>query len=155
MNRIIKHDVIIKAINENSLLVATEDRGDQIIHLKDVVILESDLFTNVSVSSLIVGDSLLVVMNELTPFALSEPPQYTPLLIIVDRNIFPLFSSIVTLDDNYVSLDNSLKVNVEAIEKHIILGENNDLVGQQLIVLYDVSTRSIPPIVNPKAVINL
>lgn len=151
----IKHNAVIKHINDDSLLVTTEDRGDQVVHLKDVVMLESDLFTTIDTSSLIVGDNLLIITTDLTPFALSEPPQYTPNLIIVDRNIFPLFSCIVTLDSNYVSLDNSLKVNVDEIDNHLVFGDNNSLINNELLVLYDVSTRSIPPIVNPKAVISL
>ena len=88
------------------------------------------------------------------------PPQYRAAAIAVD---LPADQSVKAdrFDENFISYDNTLKLNIEDKTKIIMQdgtawkGAISELANRKLIVIYDISTRSIPAITIPLKVIVL
>ena len=93
------------------------------------------------------------------PMLMIYPPRITPEIVIVNDKEKPGNVKVGLFDENLVSLDNDLKLNIG--EKTVILnekGENisaEELKGKELIVFYTVSTKSIPAQTTPTKIIAL
>lgn len=93
------------------------------------------------------------------PMLMIYPPRITPEIVIVNDEEKPGNVKVGLFDENLVSLDNDLKLNIG--EKTVILnekGENisaEELKGKELIVFYTVSTKSIPAQTTPTKIIVL
>lgn len=93
------------------------------------------------------------------PMLMIYPPRITPEIVIVNDKEKPGNVKVGLFDENLVSLDNDLKLNIG--EKTVILnekGENisaEELKGKELIVFYTVSTKSIPAQTTPTKIIVL
>lgn len=91
------------------------------------------------------------------PALMIYPPQRVPIAIAVD---LPEGTSVKidSFDENLTSSDNQLKLNIS--DDTVIVLQNNEpfdgeLTNRTLIVLYDVTTRSIPAQTNPQKVVVL
>ena len=90
------------------------------------------------------------------PIIMIYPPQYTAVVMVVE----PLeeFIKVDRFDDELVSLDNELKLNIGE-ETEIILQDGTPFAGElanrDLVVTYDVSTRSIPAQTTPHQIVVL
>lgn len=93
------------------------------------------------------------------PMLMIYPPRITPEIVIVNDKEKPGNVKVGLFDDNLVSLDNDLKLNIG--EKTVILNEKGknisaeELKGKELIVFYTVSTKSIPAQTTPTKIIAL
>ena len=103
----------------------------------------------------VVGDTITGFFSLDMPMAMIYPPQYN-LSVIVNGD----FNNVAVdrFDGDLVSFDGNLKLEIGA-DTEIILqdGEPFDciLAGRKLVVVYDISTRSIPAITTPSQVIVL
>lgn len=93
------------------------------------------------------------------PMLMIYPPRITPEIVIVNNEDKPGNVKVGLFDENLVSLDNELKLNID--DKTIILNEKGETIradelnGKDLIVFYTVSTRSIPAQTIPTKIIAL
>ncbi|EKN68216.1 copper amine oxidase N-terminal domain-containing protein [Schinkia azotoformans] len=93
------------------------------------------------------------------PMLMIYPPRITPEIVIVNDEEKTGNVKVGLFDDNLVSLDNDLKLNIG--EKTVILNEKGknisaeELKGKELIVFYTVSTKSIPAQTTPTKIIAL
>ncbi|MEC1722425.1 copper amine oxidase N-terminal domain-containing protein [Schinkia azotoformans] len=93
------------------------------------------------------------------PMLMIYPPRITPEIVIVNDEEKTGNVKVGLFDENLVSLDNDLKLNIG--EKTVILNEKGknisaeELKGKELIVFYTVSTKSIPAQTTPTKIIAL
>lgn len=93
------------------------------------------------------------------PMIMIYPPQITPEIVIINDEDKIGFVKVALFDENLVSLDNELKLNIG--DKTVILNEKgktisaDELTGKDLIVFYTVTTKSIPAQTTPTKIIAL
>ena len=124
-------------------------------------------------ANLIVSDSTyLVTDNEITvgaevkgffrtfgPATLIYPPQYNAAILAVDFEDEVTTIKADRFDENLVSGDQTLKLNIGEDTKIItqggqeFIGGAEELQNRKLVVFYDVSTRSIPAIATPSKIV--
>lgn len=100
------------------------------------------------------GMSVIAFYDADAPAILIFPPQFRA-LVIAQKSPEEMVT-IQTFDDNLVSLDNSLKLNIGP--QTMVTTTNGqpftcDLGNRQLMVFYGNTTRSIPPQTTPRRVI--
>jgi copper amine oxidase-like protein len=102
---------------------------------------------------------VLVFYKADTPMTMSLPPQATPDGVVVLENKDVHFTKIANFNDELVSMDNKLKLNIQEdtpmVDTNGEKVEKEDLEGENLLVFYDKTTRSIPAQTNPHKVILL
>ena len=157
----IKYNHIIGKVNDirdrddegKSKLVSIENEEmgpANIIISEDTYILDDKGIT--------VGTTIKVYYDATKPMILIYPPQYNAEVVVVveneeDHNVkFDIF------DKNLVSIDNTLKLNISK-ETEIILKDGTDFEGEladnKLVVIYGVSTKSIPAQTTPYKIVVL
>jgi len=116
----------------------------------------TDFNTFVLGDALAVGDYItgFYLMN--MPMAMIYPPQYN-VSVIVNGDFTNV--AVCRFDENLINTDNTLQLNISN-ETEIILqsGESmliEDLANRKLVVVYDISTRSIPAMTTPSLVVVL
>ena len=103
------------------------------------------------------GDTVTLFMPADQPMILIYPPQYSPAVVIVGEASEPNFVKVAQFDENFVSEDNQLKLNIN--EDTIIVNAKGELVSkdevtkQNAIVIYGSTTRSIPEQTTPYKII--
>ncbi len=119
-----------------------------------LIVTEDTYFVNDR--ELMEGSVVTGYFDENLPIIMIYPPQYGAVVMIVE----PLSENIKVdrFDDALVSSDNSLKLNITD-ETEIILQDGKPFTGElanrDLVVTYDVSTRSIPAQTTPLKVVVL
>lgn len=103
-----------------------------------------------------VGMELTIFYDGTKPMIMIYPPQYSAKVVVADQG--DKFVKVDYFDENLVSIDNNLKLNIS--EKTEIINEDGqayegELANKYLTVIYDVTTRSIPAQTNPLKVIVL
>lgn len=102
------------------------------------------------------GSKVVCFYDATRPVILIYPPQYEAEVIAELKDEWTVKAD--RFDEDLVSADNDLKLNISD-ETEIFLqnGEpfDGELAGRKLVVIYDISTRSIPAQTNPKKVIVL
>jgi len=132
------------------VLVENEEGGQEVF-----LVTEKTLF--VSGNEVIVGDKVIGFYDANGPERLIYPPQHDIRVLAVN---FPEGRSIKVdyFDENLVSADNQLKLNI-AEDTEILSQNGNAYVGgltnQKLVVIYDFTTRSIPAQTTPIKIIVL
>lgn len=102
---------------------------------------------------------VLVFYKANTPMTMSLPPQASPEGLVVLENKDIHFTKIALFNEDLTSMDNQLKLNIQ--KETIMVDEDGekvemeDLKGENLLVFYDMTTRSIPAQTNPHKVILL
>lgn len=113
----------------------------------------------VTPDSLQTGDTVKVYYRKDQPMALSMPPMtFAPILIVEKENSIG-FIELAFFNENLINLENTLKLNISD-ETQIIDEQGNkrskdDLYNQELLVFYDITTRSIPAQTSPSKIIIL
>ncbi|WP_017754123.1 copper amine oxidase N-terminal domain-containing protein [Calidifontibacillus oryziterrae] len=104
-----------------------------------------------------IGDKIEAFYDKNKPRIMIYPPMITPEIIIVHDEKISGQVKVAKFDDNLLSLDNELKLKLN--ENTILINqkgepiEEKDLYGKELIVFYDISTKSIPAQTSPKKII--
>ena len=150
----LKEDMV-SILAENNL----ENSLDKLVaHIGgDVLILDEETMDFISKEDLKEGMEVSIYYTKDTIMLMSYPPQLSPDLLIVRSDDVDLNIKIDKFDEDLISDDNSLKLNIsEDVELINLEGEKieqEDLVNKDLVVFYTISTRSIPAQTTPKKVI--
>ena len=113
----------------------------------------------VAITSLQIGDTVKVYYRKDQLMALSMPPMTFAPIFIVEKEGSIGFTELAFFNENLINLNNTLQLNI-AEETQISDQQGNpktkeDLVNQELLVFYDITTRSIPAQTTPQKVILL
>ncbi|WP_313340164.1 copper amine oxidase N-terminal domain-containing protein [Sedimentibacter sp.] len=136
---------------DGAKMVAIEDENG----LPANIIITKDTYT-INIDKLAVGESLTAFYDSQKPMILIYPPQISAEVAIVgeiDLNI-----KVDLFNDDLISADNFLKLNVSEETEIVSEDENRfegELYNRKLVVLYGVSTKSIPAQTNPTKIIVL
>lgn len=149
----------VRKDKESITLIVKNQENDSEMHfpLSDKVLLfNSDSTEAIDLDKLTKGLTITAYYDKNKPMLMIYPPRTTPEIIVVTgKNMGQV--KVSKFDDQYVSLDNELKLNIA--EETILLNKQGEkikkekLKGKELIVFYDISTRSIPAQTTPKKVI--
>lgn len=134
--------------------------GGNIFHLsEDVLLLSDKTMENVEKSYLKADMKVLVFYRADTPMTMSLPPQATPDGIVVRENENLRSLKISNFNEELTSIDNQLKLNIQddtlMIDRNGEKVKKEDLKGENLLVFYSVTTKSIPAQTSPQTVILL
>ncbi|MED3573929.1 copper amine oxidase N-terminal domain-containing protein [Cytobacillus praedii] len=149
----------VKKDKESYTLIVKNQENDSEMHfpLSDKVLLfNSDSTEAFEKNKLVKGLTITAYYDKNKPMLMIYPPRTTPEIIVVNGKDMGQVK-VSKFDDQYVSLDNELKLNIA--EDTILLNKQGDkikkekLKGKELIVFYDISTRSIPAQTTPKKII--
>lgn len=92
------------------------------------------------------------------PMILIYPPQYTPDVVVVQTEEIGT-AELGVFNEDFVNKSNSLKLNIgDKTEITNLVGDvltQDDIVGKEVIVFYDITTRSIPAQTTPTKIIVL
>ncbi|WP_313799943.1 copper amine oxidase N-terminal domain-containing protein [Cytobacillus sp.] len=141
-----------------TLIVENKDKSLEMhFPLSDNVLLfNSDTTEAFDKDQLVKGLTITAYYDKNKPMIMIYPPRTTPEIIVVNgKNRGQV--KVSKFNDQYVSLDNELKLNIA--EETVLLNKQGDkikkekLQGKELIVFYDISTRSIPAQTTPKKII--
>lgn len=155
-SRFVSYKGVIKEISDyhsgdGAKMAAIEDENGlpvNIIITKDTYVINGDKLAE--------GETITIFCDALKPMILIYPPQITADAAVVgeiDLNI-----KVDLFDKDLVSADNFLKLNIS--EETEIVSEDEskfegELYNRKLVVLYGVSTKSIPAQTNPTKIIVL
>lgn len=155
-SRFMSYKGVIKEVSDyhrgdGAKMVAIEDEKG----LPANIIITEDTYV-INTDKLAEGETLTVFYDALRPMILIYPPQISAEVAVVgeiDLNI-----KVDLFDKDLVSADNFLKLNISE-ETEIISEDGSKFEGQlynrKLVVLYGVSTRSIPAQTNPTKIVVL
>jgi hypothetical protein len=129
---------------------------------KFTAIINSDTYSitygKVNRKAMSVGDSIRVFYNTKAPALMIYPPQYNAEFIALNL-AEDKFITIDRFDKNFTDPNNNLKLNI-ADKTEIIYedgkkfeGDIKDLINRKLVVIYSVTTRSIPAQATPDQII--
>ncbi|WP_458415026.1 stalk domain-containing protein [Schinkia sp. CFF1] len=124
-----------------------------------VMIFNSATTEQLTKDSLTEGLQIDVYYDKSKPMLMIYPPIITPEIVIVNDETKMGFVKVALFDENLVSLDHQLKLNVA--DDTILLNDKgekinvDDLKGKELIVFYSVTTKSIPAQTTPSKIIAL
>lgn len=103
------------------------------------------------------GDKVSIYMHANQPTILIYPPQYSPAVVIVEDEEAAGSVKVATFNEDYVSDDNDLKLNIS--DETVIVNEKGEKVGKEAlvnhhgIVFYKFMTMSIPAQTNPEKIV--
>ncbi len=147
----INYEGTIKSVEERDDLIdiLVESEEDELIfHIsEDVVVLDMQDTKEDKRIHLEEGARVKLAYHKDTPMTMSLPGQVTPLAVIVLNGEEDSQETVIVdrFDDELVSSDNSLKLNIEE--------DRDDYKKKVLAVYYDMSTKSIPAQTNPTKII--
>jgi len=136
---------------EGAKIIALEDEEGMPINMiisKDTYVVNND--------EIIVGATVTGYFNANAPMILIYPPQYNPEVVVVQNQDYQVKVDIFSQE--LVSSDNMLKLNISEDTKIIRQdGEafKGELAGEKLVVIYTISTKSIPAQTTPLKVVVL
>ncbi|TQR21603.1 stalk domain-containing protein [Psychrobacillus vulpis] len=152
-------DVVVK--NDNvTLTVASEGKEPitTIFTINDETLLWNSGSTNtIQKDSFKKGQRIDAYYDKNKPMIMIYPAQISPELVIVHDEKKPAYVKVSQFDNNFVSLDNKLKLNIS--KETIIVNEKGekvkqqDLNGKELVVFYTFTTRSIPSQTTPSKIV--
>lgn len=155
-SRFMSYTGVIKEIydyhsGDGTKMVAIEDENE----LPANIIISKDTYL-INMDKLAVGESLTAFYDSQKPMVLIYPPQISAEVAIVGR--IDLNIKVDLFDNELISADNFLKLNISEETEIVSKDESKfegELYNRKLIVLYGVSTRSIPAQTNPTKIIVL
>ncbi|WP_313164949.1 copper amine oxidase N-terminal domain-containing protein [Sedimentibacter sp.] len=155
-SRFMSYTGVIKEISDyhsgdGAKMVAIEDENEFPVN----IIITKDTYT-INMDKLAVGESLTAFCDAQKPMILIYPPQISAEAAVVGE--IDLNVKVDLFNDDLISADNFLKLNVS--EETEIVSEDEskfegELYNRKLVVLYGVSTKSIPAQTNPTKIIVL
>ncbi|NLY21174.1 MAG: hypothetical protein GXZ08_07835 [Tissierellia bacterium] len=99
------------------------------------------------------GDKATVHYRENSPVGMSLPPVLNPEVVVINSDETPVISKVEFFNEEFVSGDNGLKLNLNQEVKFVDHldrpMEKEDAVNKVLVVLYNISTKSIPAQTTP------
>ena len=154
---------INKGEKGNIALHISENEKDEmpllVTHIsEDVLIFDKKTQKTIKADTIKKGDSLGVFIKSNTPMTSSLPPQVSPQVIVLNNSEETLVE-VDFFNSELVNKTNTLKLNVS--DETILVDskgekvEKKELANRDLIVFYDVTTRSIPAQTNPIKVVAL
>lgn len=162
----INFEGVIKEINPKEGYVSvslTNDKEGEIVGVFNIsdntMIVDQSTKESLNSSELKVGQKLSGYYSKDTIMLLIYPPMISPELVIVKDEEEKDFIKHSNFDEELVSVDNSLKLNISA--ETVITNQfgekckEEELYNEDLIVFYTVTTRSIPAQTNPSKIIVL
>lgn len=136
----------------------TDPYNGMVFHIsKDTIILNDETKDFQDKDKLEKGQVVSAYYGKNTPMTMSIPAQLTPDVIVVKESENPATIHISNFNEDLVSSDNKLKLNLS--EDTIIVDENGnkvekeDIANNDLIVFYTISTRSIPAQTTPEKIV--
>ncbi len=153
----------IKQLEEYVYVSLADGNTDEIIGVfslsEETMIVDQATGETIKSSELKEGQKLTGYCRKDMPMILIYPPRISPELVVVKDEEEKSFVKHSNFNDELVSADNSLKLNIS--EDTVItnqLGEEYEaeqLYNEDLVVFYTVTTRSIPAQTNPSKIIVL
>jgi len=134
----------------NNLFVTVENANGQVANL---IIPEDAFFINDN--EIAIGVEITGYFRANLPMPMIYPPQYYVSVVAVDVED-AVFIKVDRFNEDLVSQDGLLKLNITDATTIVTQGGqafDGDLTNRKLVVLYDVSTRSIPAITTPNKVV--
>ncbi|MFE8697243.1 stalk domain-containing protein [Cytobacillus sp. FJAT-53684] len=148
--------------DKESITLIVENQEDSLeMHFPlsdEVLIFDSETTEGIEKGKLAKGLNISAYYDKNKPMVMIYPPRVTPEIIVVNGKEKGQVK-ISKFDDQYTSLDNELKLNIA--KETILLNKQGEkikkeaLQGKELIVFYDISTKSIPAQTTPKKIIAL
>lgn len=155
-NKYIFTQGVVTEAEDGRILVGDREQGIVFNLSEDIFVYDSIKNETVTIKDIKIDDNVVAVYKENSPMALSLPPicSACEFLIIVDKEDSVKVDSFT---DEFVSADGELKLNLDD-ESLIINAENEkqqpDAVkDKQAVVLYTVTTKSIPAQTSPSLVV--
>lgn len=153
----------IKSNNGYTSVIMTDGKSDEVIgqfNLKgDMLVVNQDTATIQALDKIEKGQKIRGFYRKDMPMILIYPPVINPEFIMISSEDTKNFVKHSYFDENLTSIDNNLKLNISdssvLIDKHGKSVDIEKLKNKDLVVVYDVSTKSIPAQTNPKQVIML
>ncbi|MBP2243387.1 hypothetical protein J2Z40_004025 [Cytobacillus eiseniae] len=151
----------VKKDKDSTTLIVEDKENESETHIllsEEALLFSSKTTEAFEQGNLEKGMNITAYYDKNKPMIMIYPPRITPEIIIVNEGDMGQVK-ISQFDDQFVSLDNDLKLNIA--EETILLNENGkeikqeDLHGKELMVFYDVSTKSIPAQTTPNKIIAL
>lgn len=143
------------------VLISDKETEDELHGIRFYVdtdtLLVDQLGNPIEINQLEVGTKVKSYYHKFQAMAMSMPPMTHGNIIIVDTEESLGFTELSFFDNNLVNLNNTLKLNIA--EDTPILNQKGepktkaDLVEQDLLVFYDMTTRSIPAQTTPNKII--
>ena len=153
----------IKSNNGYTSVIMTDGKSDEVIgqfNLKgDMLVVNQDTATIQALDKIEKGQKIRGFYRKDMPMILIYPPVINPEFIMISSEDTKNFVKHSYFDESLTSIDNNLKLNISdssvLIDKHGKSVDIEKLKNKDLVVVYDVSTKSIPAQTNPKQVIML
>ncbi|MDO5715079.1 MAG: hypothetical protein Q4P25_00715 [Tissierellia bacterium] len=148
-----RHQVKVEEVYQNgNILVQGDDDFKLVVLTKGKNILDLNTGDFTEVDHFEIGQKLVIFIRNDTIFLQSMPPQAAPQLIAIHPGM-KYNVDMDLYDDGFVGAKNRLVLTgFENTQISTLDGERKDkedLVNEELIVLYSISTRSLPPQTNP------
>lgn len=143
-----------------SITIDNEDMG-MVFHTgEDVFVVDKKTNAYLSVGDIEIGMTVTAVLDKMSPMTMSLPPQTNGAIGFI-VNSDEGFMDLSVYNEELVNLDNTLKLNIDK-DSNIVDRKGSkkffgaeDLMGSECLVLYTISTRSIPAQTYPEMVIIL
>ena len=153
----------IKSNNGYTSVIMTDGKSDEVIgqfNLKgDILVVNQDTEIVQALDKIEKGQKIRGFYRKDMPMILIYPPVINPEFIMISSEDTKNFVKHSYFDESLTSIDNNLKLNISdssvLIDKHGKSVDIEKLKNKDLVVVYDVSTKSIPAQTNPKQVIML
>lgn len=144
-------------------IIMNNGKTDEVIGefriFEDIIIVNQDTAESITVDKIEKGQKIRGFYRKDMPMILIYPPAITPELLVVSNQDSKNSIKHSYFDENNVSIDNNLKLNLSdttlIVDKHGNKVNADKIKNMDLIVIYDVTTRSIPAQTNPLKVIVL
>lgn len=149
----------VKKDKETLTLIVEDQENSSEMHLllsDKALLFNSDTTKEFDKDEFTKGLTITAYYDKNKPMIMIYPPRVTPEVIVVNGKEMGQVK-IAKFDEQYISLDNELKLNIG--EETILLNKQGDkikkekLQGKELIVFYDIATKSIPAQTTPKKII--
>lgn len=147
-----------KTGEEHKSILVKDGEEEEVLLVSDKVRLYEDReMKGLAFTHIRVGDQLDVYYKENTPLLMSYPGQYSPDVIVLNKNNDYMSHKYSFFDEDLISQDNKVKINKDFLTK-IEDYQDEDLIknlikNRYLLIFYKASTRSIPAQVNPEKII--
>lgn len=155
ITKVNSQDNMFSIFAENDL----EDALDKLVaYISDeVILLDEKTMDFISKEELAEGMEVTIYYDKDTIMLMSYPPQLEPDVIVVKDNDADLNVKVDRFDEDLISEDNNLKLNIDEDVELLDLNRNKiekeDLVNKDLVIFYTTSTKSIPAQTTPEKVI--
>jgi len=159
-SQFVKFSGVISEVNqtEKSFILKVENEEAFLTILDETLLFNATTTEKIEKQTLEKGMKIDAYYDKNKPMIMIYPPRITPEIVVVnDLGMGQV--KISKFDENFISADHELKLKLS--ENTVLINEQGepiekeDLHGKELVVFYDVSTKSIPAQTTPKKIIAL